>query len=280
MKKILGLIASQRKLGNGEILVKEVAAATGENHQLELLRLADLELKFCRGCYTCINPGKQCPLDDGLYYLVEKMKAADGIILSAPCYALGPSAVTKVLGDRIIALAQLIDELWDKPCVVIGTTGVEGWDGYTSSALNTIARFMGFAVKDSHIFIGALPGEGIIAEGALARAHEMGQALFGKARQPKEGECPTCWSEAWKLVSSEKVVCSTCGQIANLSFGEEGIRWDYVGFGTMFEKENLKSHFQQRLPSMVQEFLFRRKEFAEIRNRYKSNDIWLTPRLK
>lgn len=123
MKKILGLVASQRKLANGEILIKEVAASAGRDCQLELLRLADLKLDLCRGCYTCLIPGKLCPLDDDLYYLVEKIKTADGIILSAPCYILGPAAVTKVLGDRIIALAQLIDDLWGKPCVVIATAG-------------------------------------------------------------------------------------------------------------------------------------------------------------
>lgn len=102
MKKILGLVASQRKLANGEILTKEVASAVEEDHQLEILSLANLKLHLCRGCYACLGPRKQCPMDDDLYYLVEKIKAADGIILSAPCYALGPAAVVKIWGDRII----------------------------------------------------------------------------------------------------------------------------------------------------------------------------------
>jgi len=269
MKKILGLVASRRKLANGEILTKEVAAAAGEDCQLELLRLADLKLELCRGCYACLSPGKQCPMGDDLYLLIEKIKAADGIIISAPCYALGPAAVTKVLADRIIALAQFIDDFWGKPCVVIATAGVVGWEGYTSSALNAGARFMGFDLKDSHLFMGALPGEGILGDGALVRAREMGQALFGQARQAEKGECPTCWSDIWKFPQAGTAVCPICGQTASLVSGEDEIEWVYSDSSDMFKKEHLKHHFQEWLGSKVQEFISRRKELAGVRDRYK-----------
>lgn len=275
MKKILGLVASQRKLANGEILTKEVAAAAGEDCQLELLRLADLKLELCRACYACLKPGGRCPVDDDLYFLVEKIKDADGIILSAPCYALGPAAVTKVLGDRIIALAQIIDDFWGKPCVVITTAGIVGWEGYTSSALNTVVRFMGLDLKDSHMFMGALPGEGILRDGALVRAREMGQALFGQARQPGNGECPTCWSDIWKFPHAGTAVCPICGQTANLVAGENGVQWVYNELSNMFKKEQLKHHFQEWLGGQVQEFISRRKELAVVRDRYKGNNSWL-----
>lgn len=277
MKKILGLVASQRKLGNGEILVKEVAAAAGEDCQLELLRLTDLNLNPCRGCYACLTPGKQCPLDDDLYFLIEKIKAADGIIFSAPCYALGPAAISKLLGDRIIALAQGLEDFWGKPCVVVATAGIEGWEGYTLSALNTMVRFMGFHLKDSHLFMGALPGEGILREGALTHAKEMGRALFGEARKPRAGECPTCWSEIWKFADPATAVCPICGQKAWLSAEEKSLKWVYGESPRMFEKEFLIEHFQSWLPSKVEEFLTRRKELAVVRNRFKGNDTWLKP---
>lgn len=277
MAKILGLIASQRKQANGEILTKEVAAAAGDDCQLELIRLADLNLQLCRGCYTCLTPGIQCPIRDDLYYLTDQIKAADGIILAAPCYALGPAAVTKLVSDRIIALAQLIDDFWGKPCVVIATAGIKGWEGYTSAALNTIVKFLGLDLKDSHMFMGALPGEGILGEGALNRAREMGRALFGQARQAREGECPTCLSDVWKFVNPETVVCPMCGQKAGLVMKEGGGQWVYGAPGTMFDKEHLTNYFQQWLRDKVQEFISRRKELTELRSRYKGDDIWLKP---
>lgn len=280
MKRILGLVASQRKLANGEILMKEVAAAAGDDCQLEMLRLADLRLELCRGCYVCLTPGKQCPLNDDLYFVIEKIKTADAIIFSAPCYALGPAAVTKVFGDRIIAVAQLIDELWGKPSVVIATYGIKGWEGYSLSALNTMVRFMGLDLKDSQMFIGALPGEGVLGEGALVRARQMGERLFNQARQAQEGECPTCWSEVWKKTKPGVMVCPCCGQTATLVAGENGVQWVYGNSGIRFDKEHLKEHFQVWLREKIQEFSSRRKELVEVRNRYKGNDIWLLPEVE
>lgn len=277
MKKILALVASKRKLANGEILIKEVASSIGEEHKLELLRLADLKLDLCRACYACLVPGRQCSLDDDLYYLIEKIKEADGIIISVPCYILGPAAVTKILTDRIIALSQSIEDLWGKPCVIIATAGIHGWEGYTLAALNSMARFMGFHLKDSHMFIGALPGDGILGEGALDRAKKMGQALFGEARKAKEGECPTCWSDIWKFPKPDTAICPICGEKANLVMGEGGIQWNYNEPGNRFEKEHLKNHFQSWLGEKVQEFNLRRNELEEVRKRYKGNGIWIEP---
>lgn len=276
MKRILGLVASQRKTANGEILTQEVAKAAGEDCKLELIRLADLNLKLCKACYACLIPGKPCVHNDDLNFLMDKIKAADGIIISVPDYVLGPAGIIKVLADRMIALTQNLDDLWGKPCVLISTYGIQGWEGYTLSALNSIARFMGFEVKDSHLFFGALPGEGIIADGALQRAREMGQALFGKGRSALNGECPTCWSEVWKFPQPGKAVCPICGQTADLVAGEEGIQWIFGEAGKRFEKEYLKEHFQNWLREKVNEFVARRKELAIVRNPYKEGN-WLVP---
>ncbi len=258
-------------------MAKEAVSAAGEDCQLELLRMADLNLGQCRGCYTCLIPGKQCPIDDRLYFLVDKLIAADGIILTAPCYALGPAAVTKLLSDRIIALARFHQEFWGKPCIVIATAGIAGWEGYTLSALNTTVRIIGFNLKDIHIFTGALPGEGIQGNGALQRVHEMGRALFGQARLAREGECPACLSEAWKFADSQTIICSVCGQKAGLVVTSAGIQRVYRESGENFRLATLEHHFQHWMPGKVQEFIARQKELAEIRGRYKEHGVWLKP---
>jgi multimeric flavodoxin WrbA len=274
MKKILALSASHRNLGNGEILIKEVANSIGEEYKLEILRLTDLKLDVCKGCYACLGSNKQCCINDDLYYIVEKIKEADGIIIATPCYALGPAAIIKVLADRIIAIAQSIDDIWDKPCVVIGTYGIEGWDGYTLSAVNSLVGFMGFNLKDSHMFIGALPGEGILEEGALDKTRQMGKTLFGEPRKPRSGECPNCGSDIWKFPTTNTAVCAICGQVANLSMDDE-IIWSYNEPSERFDKQHLKEHFQIWLGGQVQEYISRRKELGEIRNKYKENDKWV-----
>lgn len=274
MKKILGLVASQRKIANGEMLLKEAAASIGEECELELIRLSELNLQPCKACYACLVPDQSCLLADDLTFLLNKIKEADGLILSAPCYALGPAAITKLFGDRIIALAQHLDELWGKPCVIIGTTGIKGWEGYTLSALIANLRFLGLNIKDVHMFLGALPGEALVKEKSINRVRALGATLFSEPRQPEAGQCPTCWSDIWKFPEPNHAVCPLCGQEAKVRFSENGLHWDFGPAGKRFEKEFLVEHFQVWLKAQVLEFGNRRKELSEIRNCYKGQDTW------
>ncbi len=283
MKRILGIVSSQRKLANGEILIKQAASSCGEPYQLELLRLTDLKIEPCRGCYACLIPGKQCPVQDDLYFLVEKMVEADGIIWATPCYVLGPAAITKLLADRTIAMAQRIDDFRDKPCVIIGTAGINGWEGYTLSALISFARLLSFNVKDAQMFLGALPGEALQAEGSEDRIAKLGKALFGEASKVEEGRCPTCGSDLWKFPEPDLALCPFCGQKAHLVRSNPDnsnpaiVSWLFSEPGRRFEFEQLKGHFQGWLREKAEEYKERRKELAKLRNAYKSEDTWLKP---
>lgn len=276
MKKILGLVASQRKQGNGEILVKGVAEAVGEEHKLKLLRLADLDIRPCRACYTCLLPGKRCPIEDDLYFLAEQIQQADAIILSAPCYALGPAAITKLIGDRVIALAQFFEAFWGKPCVIIATAGIAGWEGYTLSALVNGAKMLGWDVKDAQMFIGALPGEVLEKDSTSSRVQDMGRALFGPQREPGSGQCPTCRSEIWKFPEPGRAVCPLCGQEAELEPGAEGVVWKFGPESKRFDREELRIHFHAWLRSKLDEYMQRRRELAEVRSPYKGGE-WISP---
>ncbi|GAB6156438.1 hypothetical protein JCM17380_51900 [Desulfosporosinus burensis] len=276
MKRILGLVASQRKTANGEILLKEAAAEAGGEYELELIRLAEWRFELCRGCFTCLVPDKSCPIEDDLYPLVEKIKTADGIILAAPCYALGPAAVTKLIGDRIIALNQLLGDFWGKRCVIIATAGNQGWEGYTLSALIATARNMGLAVKDACMFIGALPGEAVLAEGVRERVRLLGSRLFNETRPPEDGECPTCWSDIWKFPQPGIAICSLCGQTADLIAGEDGVRWIFGPPSDRHSKEGLVHHTQE-LKGKVNDYLSRREELTVVRKAYKGEDNWIKP---
>lgn len=278
VKRILGIVSSQRKTANGEILLKAAAAACGEAHTLELVRLPELKLEPCRGCYVCLTPGKACPIGDDLDFLAEKIANADGIIWAAPCYALGPAAVVKLFGDRIIYLAQRLSDFAGKPCALIATAGIEGWEGYTLSSLTAVARFLGLRVKDSQMFMGALPGEALTSEQNLLRIEQLGRALFGTGRTAGEGECPTCWSDIWKFPAKGLAVCPYCGQEARLVPTEGGIVWEYGPAGTRFTAEHLQEHFQVWLKGKVSEFAARRKELAVIRNKFKQENDWLKPK--
>ncbi|MHB8126673.1 MAG: flavodoxin family protein [Desulfitobacteriaceae bacterium] len=277
IKTILGLVGSQRKVANGEILLKEVASSCGEDYKLELIRLPELKLEPCRACYACLEPGKLCPIKDDLYFLCEKIKMADGIILAAPSYFLGPAAITKLWSDRTIAIAQRLEDFWDKPIIIIATAGIKGWEGYTLSALIAIARFMGLKIKDAKMFIGALPGETLENSVIRQQVKAMGKALFGIPSEIESGRCPTCCSEIWKFPKPNFAVCPLCAQEAILEFQEDEVKWVFGPSGKRFDHLSLEHHFLEFLPLKVKEYIERRKELALIRNPYETKDNWLKP---
>jgi len=161
--------------------------------------------------------------------------------------------------------------------VIIGTAGIEGWEGYTLSALIANARFLGFDVKDAHMFLGALPGEALVNEKSIERICALGVSLFGEPRQQKAGQCPTCWSDVWKFPEPDRAVCPLCGQTADVRSSEKGLEWIFLSAGKRFKKEALTEHFQVWLKAQVREFGNRRKELSEIRSRYKGKDNWIKP---
>lgn len=282
MAKILGIIASPRHLGNSEILVKAAARAAGEEHQLELLRLEDMNLKQCKACYKCTMGDKKCILDDDLEFFIGKFLEADGIIISTPTYVRGLSSSLKMLGERVIAVAQHLDEYYRKPCVIVGSYGPEGDEGYAYASTLALVRMLGLQVKDACNFLGAMPGEVFQTEGNLERVDRLGKALFGRGRQAEPGECPYCWSDIWKMKAPNRLVCPMCALEAKLKVEDGKIRPEFGETPThVFEYQWLNDHFRADLSAGVKDFKEKRAILREIRGRYKSEgEVWLKPEKK
>jgi len=102
--KILAVIGSPRGKGAGYRVVRMIEArmkACGDV-AFEYLFLKDANLKPCLGCYTCLAKGEdQCPLKDDRAAIVERLLAADGVILSSPIYVSNVSALMKNFIDRL-----------------------------------------------------------------------------------------------------------------------------------------------------------------------------------
>jgi len=98
--KIIGIVGSSRIEGNTEILTRiALEEAEKEGVETELIALADKEIKPCDACLSCRETGK-CHIKDDLHPILEKMLAADGIILSSPVYYGSASPKIKALIDR------------------------------------------------------------------------------------------------------------------------------------------------------------------------------------
>ena len=99
--KVIGINGSARKDGNTALILRLVfAELEAAGIETELIQLADLEIAPCRGCFGCRGKANCVFRNDGFCSVMEKMTAADGILLGSPVYSADVSAKMKALLER------------------------------------------------------------------------------------------------------------------------------------------------------------------------------------
>lgn len=102
--KVLAIMGSPRRNGTGTEVVRKIEQQlrTKGDVDVELLYLADADLKPCRGCFACIKMGEdRCPLKEERIAIEKRIEAADGIILVSPGYVQNVSGLMKNFMDRM-----------------------------------------------------------------------------------------------------------------------------------------------------------------------------------
>ncbi len=101
--KVVAFNGSARKDGNTAILIRRVLQVLeSEGIETELIQLAGEQIHGCTACGVCFKiKNKQCKIvNDNVNLYIEKMVAADGIILGSPTYFSMMSSELKALIDR------------------------------------------------------------------------------------------------------------------------------------------------------------------------------------
>lgn len=102
-KKILILSTSPRPKGNSDSLCDQFLLGAQEaGHEVEKIRTAEKKINYCKGCGTCYNSQK-CHQKDDMAEILEKMIAADVIVMATPVYFYAMSGQMKTLIDRTVA---------------------------------------------------------------------------------------------------------------------------------------------------------------------------------
>ncbi len=103
-KKILILSSSARKGGNSDTLCDAYAEGAREaGHEVEKVRLAQLRIEPCLGCYACERTGV-CAQKDDMATLLPKLREADVIVLASPVYFYTLCGRLKNFIDRTLPL--------------------------------------------------------------------------------------------------------------------------------------------------------------------------------
>jgi len=101
--KVVAFNGSARKNGNTAILINYVFQALEEEGiNTELVQLSGKKIRGCIACMKCFeNKDQRCSVtNDDVNSCIEKMIAADGIILGSPTYFANISTELKALIDR------------------------------------------------------------------------------------------------------------------------------------------------------------------------------------
>ena len=177
-KKVLILSSSPRRGGNSDTLCNEfMRGAIESGNEAEKIFLRDKTIHYCTGCSTCSLHGKPCPQKDDAAEIIEKMVAADVIVMATPVYFYTMSAQMKTLIDRCCGLYT---EMKNKEFYFIVTAAEDD----RKLMERTVDTFQGFLdCLENPTIKGVVYGTGVWHVGEikdktdLREAYEMGKEI-------------------------------------------------------------------------------------------------------
>jgi multimeric flavodoxin WrbA len=177
-KKVLVLSASPRKGGNSDMLCDQfMSGAQKVGHQAEKIFLRDKRIDYCIGCVVCQSNGGKCVQKDDMAEVLDKMIAADVIVMATPVYFYTMNAQMKTLIDRTCARYT---EIRNKDFYFI----VAAADSSKRAMVRTLEGFRAFTsclsgAKEKGIIygVGAWKIGDIKKRDAMNRAFEMGKTV-------------------------------------------------------------------------------------------------------
>lgn len=175
-KNVLILSGSPRRGGNSDVLCDQFmkgAAEAGNN--VEKINVASKKIGYCLACYYCRDHHGACAIKDDMGGILEKMLAADVIVMASPVYFYSVDAQLKALIDRSVARWL---EFRDKEFYYIMSAAEDSADVMDC----TLECFRGFArCLEGSVEKGVIYGKGVYEKGeilkhpAMEQAYEMGQ---------------------------------------------------------------------------------------------------------
>jgi multimeric flavodoxin WrbA len=160
--RIMAFVGSPRKGSNVDTLIDSVikGAKSKTDADVEKLYLYESDIKDCNGCMVCtvLKGGKDCPLQDEMAGILNRMVEADAFIFGSPNYVHSISPALTNLFCRMQPLIKMNvtrDERGkiiaaDSDCLVAGTktVAVVSQGDFSPSASALALRILDSNIKD------------------------------------------------------------------------------------------------------------------------------------
>ncbi len=177
-KNVLIISASPRKQGNSDQLCDRfLAGARDAGHEAEKIFLRDMKIHYCLACDGCKRNGGSCVQKDDMAGILDKIVAANVLVMATPVYFYTMNAQMKALIDRTYAR---FTDISNKDMYIIVTAAdpekkamertIEGFRGFTSC-------YSGLEEKGIIYGTGAWNIGDIKGSGAMDEAYRMGKSV-------------------------------------------------------------------------------------------------------
>ena len=222
--RVTGIVASPRRMGNSDILVKAaLKGAAGPGVEVQILRLYDFRMEYCRGCEKCMaGQNRECQIKDDVRFVYQQIKQSDGLIIGSPIYIHTIPGILKTLIDRIGPYVEKEESGRQKltSFIFAHTVASRFEHMYALPPLLFFAFYLTFKVSGILCVSAGSPGECLLEKKNIRRANALGHKLCGDLKGSAREvatlpdrqaciECPRCHNLTFNL-ELEKVVCPVC----------------------------------------------------------------------
>lgn len=182
MKKVVIFNGSPRMDGNTTTILDAIARGVRDmGAEAKYYTLFKMKFMACQSCFAC-RVKDTCIINDELQEALEKIKAADAVVIGSPIYMMQMTGPVKNLYDRLFPLMDMDfnPRFGTKKLVSVYTQGSDDPHAYESYFAYTAAMnsAFGFEQVDTIVCPGATDPETAENDKNLKiRAYEIGKSL-------------------------------------------------------------------------------------------------------
>ena len=116
--KVIGFSAgSVGREGNVDRMVQAILDKSG--HDVEFVKLTDLNFSGCKGCVQLCARPQVCGLEDDAQPYYEKIKKADAVVIGTPVYFGAITSTALAVIERFYGYRHVDIQIADKPFVTV-----------------------------------------------------------------------------------------------------------------------------------------------------------------
>lgn len=265
--KILALSFGRRGQ-NCDIVAKEALLGAKElGAEIRFINTSNKLIRSCVGCFGCSHSRESggdglCVLKDDMRMVEDAILDADGVIIAAPVYSVGPNGQLKCLIDRMglshdrafsdLAKKQ-IETSGQKPedvmdmrvfkdrylgLLAVGGASDEGWTSMALPSMHLLAFSMQMPVVDHfNVFDMNIRVNPALHPDLMARVNRLGRNVAEAVGAPdkyavawkgdRPGICPACHNDLLKIGDGLNVECPICGMRGKLAIQDCQIKAEF-----------------------------------------------------